>query len=237
MCSLSFVLSHGSKESVVSTQYGRKVAGGSCCAMSTMQAGEEASERQETRSARVTPSTASTEGKRSLDVQEFQRCYQDNLDLIYRYVFRQVGNQQEAEDLTSHIFLKAVRFLVTMYEAYSMRKWLFQVARTTVAHYWRAHYRTPVQSLEVLEEAGWEGPAEEDIALASSEPVERVERLLQALPERYREVLTCRFLLTLSIKETAVRMGLTEANVKILQYRALKRAAELEDVLARSNLI
>jgi len=59
--------------------------------------------------------------------------------------------------------------------------------------------------------------------------VDHVQRLLQALPERDREVLTYRFLLGLSVRETAVRMGLTEGNVKTLQFRALKHAADLED--------
>ena len=56
----------------------------------------------------------------------------------------------------------------------------------------------------------------------------RVQRLLQALPTPYREVLTCRFLLNLSIRETAHHMGLTVANVKVMQSRALKHAAALD---------
>ena len=110
----------------------------------------------------------------------------------------------------------------------SIQKWLFQVARTTIADYWRVYYRISTNSLEELLEAGWEGPADEEPAAASNQPAERVKRILQALPEHYREVLTCRFLLNLSIKETALSMGLTEANVKVLQFRALKRAADLE---------
>jgi RNA polymerase sigma-70 factor (ECF subfamily) len=55
------------------------------------------------------------------------------------------------------------------------------------------------------------------------------------LPERYREVLTCRFLLNLSIKETALRMGLTEANVKVIQFRALKSAADIEQVITETR--
>ena len=56
---------------------------------------------------------------------------------------------------------------------------------------------------------------------------DRVQLILQALPSQYREVLTCRFLLNLSIRDTAQRMGLTVANVKVVQFRALKRAALL----------
>jgi len=108
------------------------------------------------------------------------------------------------------------------------------VARTTIADYWRVRYRGAASSLEDLLEAGWEGPAEEEPAVAaiSSGRADRVRHLLQALPEHYREVLICRFLLNLSIKATALRMGLTETNIKVLQFRALKRAAALEQVVA-----
>jgi len=164
-------------------------------------------------------------------VQEFQTLYQENLGLIYRYVYSKVGNREEAEDLTSQIFIKAVRGVDQERGMQSIQKWLFQVARTTIADYWRAYYRISTNSLEELLEAGWEGPADEEPAAASNQPAERVKRILQALPQHYREVLTCRFLLNLSIKETALNMGLTEANVKVLQFRALKRAADLEHVV------
>jgi len=168
----------------------------------------------------------------SQDVQEFQTFYQENLSLIYRYIYSKVGNREEAEDLTSQTFIKAVRSVDHERSPHSMQKWLFQVARTTVADYWRAYYRVSVRSLEELLDAGWEGPVEEEPVVMSTTPSERVHRLLEALQENYREVLTCRFLLNLSIKETALRMGLTEANVKVLQFRALKRAADLEATVA-----
>jgi RNA polymerase sigma-70 factor (ECF subfamily) len=170
----------------------------------------------------------------AMDVQEFQRFYREKFGLIYRYVYRKVGNREDAEDLTSGIFLKAVSALKQEFSPQSMHKWLFLIARTTVANYWRIHYRGPNISLDELLEAGWEGPAEEKPAAITSEPADRVQQLLRALPEQYREVLTCRFLLNLSIKATALRMGVTVANVKVLQFRALKRAADLEYVLAGS---
>ena len=170
-------------------------------------------------------------------VQEFQTFYQENLGLIFRYVFSKVGNREEAEDLTSQIFIKAVRGVDTERGPQSVQKWLFQVARTTIADYWRTHYRVSVNSLDELLEAGWEGPAEEESTAVSSSPVERVQRILQALPEHYREVLNCRFLLNLSIRDTALRMGLTEANVKVLQFRALKRAADLEDLVTERQRV
>ena len=168
----------------------------------------------------------------AVNAQEFQTFYQENLGLIYRFVYSKVGNREEAEDLTSQIFVKAVRGVDTERGALSIQKWLFQVARTTIADYWRSYYRVSVSSLEELLEAGWEGPANEEQAEFNANPIERVQRILQALPEHYREVLHCRFLLNLSIRDTALRMGLSEANIKVLQFRALKRAADLEKVVA-----
>ncbi len=174
--------------------------------------------------------TQEADTPRAPDAQALQTFYRENLGLMYRYVYSKVGNREEAEDITSQIFIKAVRGIETERGSLSLQKWLFQVARTTIADYWRVHYRVSSLSLDELLEAGWEGPVEEERLASSSRPYERVQQILQALPEHYRDVLKCRFLLNLSIKETASLMSMSEANVKVLQFRALKRAAELEQV-------
>jgi RNA polymerase sigma-70 factor, ECF subfamily len=163
--------------------------------------------------------------------QEFKKFYQEYLGLIFRYVYSQIGNREEAEDLTSQIFLKVVTGIDHERNKLGMKKWLYLITRSTIADYWRTRYRFPKSSLDELLDAGWEGPAEVEATATSLEAEERVEYILHALPEKYREVLKCRFLLKLSIKATALKMGVTEANVKVLQFRALKRAADLEQVV------
>jgi len=173
-------------------------------------------------------------GNDHIQAEEFQVFYQQNLGSIYRYVYSKVGNREEAEDITSQIFMKAVHGIDSGRGTEAIQKWLFQVARTTIADYWRARYRLTTSSLEELLDAGWEGPAGAEPASYRSQPAERVQYLLSALPEHYRQVLTCRFLFNLSVKETALSMGLSEANVKVLQFRALKRAAEIDDIFEKT---
>ncbi len=166
-----------------------------------------------------------------MDEQAFQNFYQTYVSQVYRYIYRKVSNREEAEDLTTHVFVKAMQQLDYARDTRSIQQWLFKVARTTITDYWRTYYRTSTASLDVLLDGGWEGPVQEEAEATDKENIsmdERVQRILLALPEQYREVLTCRFLLNMSTKETAVRLGLTEANVKVLQFRALKRAADLE---------
>ncbi len=162
-----------------------------------------------------------------VDVQSLQKLYEDNVRAIYRFIYSKVGNREEAEDLTSQVFMKAVRSMDNARDVQSIQGWLFQVARTTVADHWREYYRIRADSLDDLLADGWEAPAEHTRQLPD-EPDARAHRILSRLPARYREVLTYRFLLNYSIKETAERMQLTEANVKVLQFRALKKAAEEE---------
>src|SRR5437764_6459451 len=131
-------------------------------------------------------------------IQDFQAFYEDNLVSVYRFVFKRLRNREEAEDLTSQIFQKTLRYLDPKRSAQSARSWLFKIAHTTVADYWRTHYRALTSSLDVQLEVGWEGPTQEVILGTNERAAELVSNLLQALPERYREVLSYRFLLNLS---------------------------------------
>lgn len=162
------------------------------------------------------------------DAHNLQALYEQHLPAIYRFIYSKVGNREEAEDLTSQVFLKAVRGLDGGRDPLSVQSWLFQVARTTVADHWRAFYQLPARSLDDLLDAGWEGPLAANGYTPPAPPDERVGHILARLSPRYRDVLTYRFLLSYSVKETAARMNLSEANVKVLQFRALKKASQIE---------
>lgn len=142
-------------------------------------------------------------------MQTTQTFYQENFAPIYCFGYSKIGNREEAEDITSDIFLKAVRGVDTRRSPLSMQKWVFQIARTTLADYWRAHFRKggSTSPLDELVEAGWEVSAEEEGSEVGSRQAERVQGILLVLSQSYRDVLTYRFLLHLSVKETAARMS------------------------------
>jgi RNA polymerase sigma-70 factor, ECF subfamily len=169
------------------------------------------------------------------NTQDFLTFYQENLTRIYHFIYVQVKNQEVAEDLTSQVFLQAARHFDDQRSAQSTQSWLLQVAHTTVIDYWRSFYRAPTSSLDILLEASWEIPNEDVTLGTNNNPAERVHRILQQLPERYREVLTYRFLLKLTVSETAERMRVSEADVKTLQFCALKRAATLEAAMTDAD--
>jgi RNA polymerase sigma-70 factor (ECF subfamily) len=159
----------------------------------------------------------------------FRAFYEAHIGAIYRFIVSRVGNREEAEDLTAQVFTKALHGVDWSRPDVALVGWLFQVARTTLADHWRAAGRLRTFSLDDMLAEGWDGPS----ATAAPEaedpaPLAQVEAILEQLPPNQRDVLRCRFLLNYSIKETALHLGLSEANVKVLQLRALRRAATFQ---------
>jgi RNA polymerase sigma-70 factor, ECF subfamily len=146
-------------------------------------------------------------------------------DPIYRFLYSRVGNREDAEDLTSEVFLKAARQLDSGRAEASIADWLYTVARTVLADHWRRYYRTG--STLPLDEERAEQIPESDTQTPSGRSEELVNQVLGALPARYRLVLELRFLRGYSIRETAQEIGVTEANAKVLQHRALAKAVQL----------
>src|SRR3989440_8344155 len=154
-------------------------------------------------------------------------AFQENAARIYRLIYAKVGNRAAAEDLTSEVFLKATRWLAQDRSAESIRSWLYTVARGTIADYWRQQSRQPTVPLEDPDAVlfcGTEGPQE------VRRTRERAWRVLEALPEREREGLRLRFLHGYAAPAIGQALGLTPGNVRILQLRALRRAATRVDL-------
>src|SRR5919205_832213 len=71
---------------------------------------------------------------------DLEEVFAHYLDPVYRFVYSRVGNREDAEDLTSEVFLKASRQLDSSRLEASVAKWLFTVARTVLADHWRRYY-------------------------------------------------------------------------------------------------
>jgi RNA polymerase sigma-70 factor (ECF subfamily) len=158
--------------------------------------------------------------------QDLDQVFARYLDPVYRFLYSRVGNREDAEDLTSEVFLKATRQLDSERPEASVAQWLFTVARTVLADHWRRYYRggatlplDDTRANDLVEETESAGPSESSARVLAE--------ILEALPERYRRVLELRFLRGYSVQETARELGVTPENVKVIQHRALAKAARV----------
>lgn len=158
--------------------------------------------------------------------------YQRYVREVFGFAYNQLGRVQDAEDVTSETFMRLVGALAEFDGRASLRTWLYAIARNCVRDHWRRQQRRPATvALDVarLAEAPVAGSVDNPRATALGRAV------LDRLPERYRTVLTLRILEGRSIRDTAEAMGLREGNVKVLQHRALAKAARVADELAASG--
>ena len=154
---------------------------------------------------------------------DWESVYQDNVVGIYQLVFRRVGNAADAEDLAEEVLMHTLKTLRLPAPVHNVRAYLVKTARTVMADHWRRHYaaRDAATELEQL-------PADLLTRPHNSDASERAERLLSLLPDNFRRVLELRFLRGYSVREAANELGVTESNARVMQFRALRKAAELE---------
>lgn len=101
-----------------------------------------------------------------------------------------------------------------------------------LADHWRRYYRAGAQL--PYDDALWEPDHQADPGESDREAAQVAEAILATLPLRYRQVLELRFLQGYSVRETAVALGITVENAKVLQHRALARAAQLGNEVIES---
>jgi RNA polymerase sigma factor (sigma-70 family) len=150
----------------------------------------------------------------------WDEIYVDNVVRLYQILYAKVGNRADAEDLTTEVFLAAYGPLRVDASRGEVRAYLAATARTALARHWRTRLGVEVTHLDADVAA-----RELDDDRPSSAAPGRARDVLAALPERHRRILELRFLEGCSVREAARELGISIANAKVLQHRALRMAA------------
>ena len=151
---------------------------------------------------------------------QWTAIYRDHSGFVYRVILGKVHHQADAEDLTAEVFCRALVPLRVSASEEEIRGYLLTTARTVLAGYWQRSASQPTTTLD----DDVPHPIAAAVSVISSQ---RAQAILAALPERYRQVLELRFLHSLTLRETAAELGISVGNAKVLQHRALARAARV----------
>lgn len=178
------------------------------------------------------------------------QIYRRYVDEIFGYAFNQLGQEQEAEDITSEVFLRLVRALPSFRGESSLRTWLFCICRNVIRDHWRQQAGRPAElPLEDLTRADSQAPLTAAASLAEPDADADPDPLpapacgalgqwvLAQLSERERSVLSLRFLEGQAVAQVAATLGLSPGNVKVIQHRALRRAAALAQAATEAQAL
>lgn len=153
------------------------------------------------------------------DPQQFVQLYELYLPSIYRYIFSKVGNQKDAEDLTSQVFLSAFENLNRYKHRGYFIAWLFGITKHKVNdHFRKSKIELPLSKILYLTSQ------EEPIAdLIRYEEKEKLLLLLSKLSTTQQELIRLRFVAKLTFHQIAEILNKREDAVKKQLYRLLNQ--------------
>jgi RNA polymerase sigma-70 factor (ECF subfamily) len=146
--------------------------------------------------------------------------YRLHVDRIYAYLAANVGNQHDAEDLTTLTFMRMIVSLPRYQpRATPFAAWLFRIARNLAVDHFRAAARARAR-VQPGGATARNASAEDEALSVLDREVLREE--LATLSLGQREVLTLKFVCGLTNAEVASVLSKTEGAVKALERRALR---------------
>lgn len=167
-------------------------------------------------------------GRKQNDREVFIKAYDLYVDQIYRFIYFKVGNREDAEDLSSAVFLKSWNHIKenTLTSFKSLRPLFYKIARNCVIDHYRTNHsinnHSLSQEIEIADE-------ENDLAgkMEKNWDLTVLETKLPELKDEYREIIILRFINDLSISEIAEILDKSKGNVRVMIYRALNALKQL----------
>ncbi|HSG46402.1 MAG TPA: sigma-70 family RNA polymerase sigma factor [Longimicrobiales bacterium] len=165
---------------------------------------------------------------------EFEEWYHQHRSVVYRFVRFRVATREVAEDVTSEVFLKALRsFHRYDPDRASPRTWLLRIARNAVTDHLRSLRRRGSLhvSLDRVPDLVADVPSQDERVMRE----ERIQGILNGastLRKGDQEILSMRYGAGLSNQEISDALEISTNAVAVRLHRALKR---LKDAMDETN--
>jgi RNA polymerase sigma-70 factor (ECF subfamily) len=150
------------------------------------------------------------------DRSAFAQLYDFYIRKIYDFVYYKTLNKEWAEDIVSHVFLKAWQS-ISSYRQNSFSSWLYAIARNTVIDF----YRREKQHKDI--DDVWDLASDSDLfrEVDNRLQINKIKEAMSGLKSLERDVIIMRFWLDMPFSEIASRLNKNEGAVKMTFKRAL----------------
>ena len=142
---------------------------------------------------------------------------------VFVLIDRIVACQEDAEELTQDVFLKAFQQLSSFKAESSFSTWIYRIATNTALSVVRKKKDEVVR----LEDSAFANLSDSQVDEAleddSEEQLQRLQRAMEQLDADERALISLYYMEEKPLVEVAFILGLTEANVKTKLYRLRKK--------------
>lgn len=153
--------------------------------------------------------------------EKFKIMFETYSQPVFRFLYWRTSDRHLAEDLTSGVFEKAWRSR-DKFDGVSPQAWLYRIARNALTDYWRLKKNVPLKDEDSLQSQD----SEIGDLLDANLQLDVLRGALKKLPAEMRTIIKLRFIEGLSAREVGTRLNISEGNVRVIQFRALKLLRE-----------
>lgn len=162
------------------------------------------------------------------DLAQFAPIYEQYFGRIYRYCVRRVGSVEEAEDLTSVIFTRAL-VSIEGYRGGSVAAWLFQIAHNAVVNHLRSRrFHLSIEEAELDLVADNPAPLDN---MMRDETQQALRDLVATLPDDQQNLLALKMVAGLSAAEIGQVIGKNAGAVRVELHRMISKLRARYDEL------
>jgi RNA polymerase sigma-70 factor (ECF subfamily) len=156
------------------------------------------------------------------EAEAFGVLYDRYVDAVYRYVFYRVRNEAEAEDVTSEVFMRALRAIPKYEPRQAFLAWLYRIARNAVIDRGRRRAaRQQVSFEDALAHPNADQVVNPDAGLLAGSDASVVRHAMQQLTPLQQEILVLRYVEGLDTKTISKLVGKRDGTIRGIEFRAL----------------
>jgi len=163
------------------------------------------------------------------DTDAFSQVYDLYVERIYRFIYFKVGTQEDAQDLTSEVFLKTWQYITDGNKVKNLNALFYKIARNLVIDYYRKATQKTELSIERDDLEQMQTVFDNVEKLEKKLQVESLAEKIRDLKDEYREVIILRFIEGMSINEMAQITEKKKGAVRITLFRALNALRSMID--------
>ena len=162
------------------------------------------------------------------EAEAFGALYDRYVDQVYRYVFYRVRNEAEAEDVTSDVFMRALRAIPKYEPRQAFLAWLYRIARNAVIDRGRRQQARPQVSFEdALAHPMGDRTIDPNEGLLAGSDASVVRAAMHKLTPLQQEVIVLRYVEGLDTKTISKITGKRDGTIRGIEFRALKELRTL----------
>ncbi len=135
---------------------------------------------------------------------------------LSKFLANRVGSFDDKEDVLQEILLAIHNSRHTYLPSKPFYPWMYAIAKNILIRYYKKIHK---QNANIIEAEIHTLPTPEKLESNETEGTNEIIRLIQELPGKQKQIIQMLKIQGLSIKEIAIKLNLSEANVKVIAHR------------------